>query len=435
MAVPDIQQIVAAPRSRTRPSLMVQILIGMALGIIVGLLLHAATPDIRAWAIGNVLQPLGDVFIRMMQMIVIPLVFAIMVSSIADGDERQLGTLGAKTMTYFIVVSSVAIVFGLVAANLLQPGTGANISRLQSAHMSAVQPLHGVGQFVEDVIPRNLFQAMSEGKVLSVLFFAILFGLAVSRLERDHRQRIVELAQSIAAAMYRVVAIVMMYSPVGIFGLVSVTVASFGIASLLPLAKLILATYVTIALFIVIVLGLIARMAGVSLGKLIWYLRDELVIAFTTTTSAAVMPQLMGKLEGYGVPPRIVNLTVPLGYSFNMDGGSLALGLGAMFVAQLYGIHLAWPQQAMLVITMVITSKGAAGVSGYMFVVLSATLASAGLPVEGVAFLAGVYRFMEMATTTCNVIGNALAPVVIARWEGVPASVLTPPPRAAMPTP
>jgi proton glutamate symport protein len=420
-------EMATSPR-RHAPSLMVQILIGMAAGIIVGAVLNAM-PGEREWIVPNVLQPLGDIFIRLMQMIVVPLVFSIMVATVAGSDDRKLGTLGVKTMTYFIAVTSIAIIFGIVAANILQPGSGADISQMTSVHLDSARSVHGIGQFVEDVIPRNIVFAMGEGKILSVLFFAVLFGIGVAHLPNDQRQPIVTLVKSVAAAMFRVVNIVMMYSPIGVFGLVAVTVSSFGIASLLPLAKLIVATYITIALFVVIVLGLIARVAGVSLWKLIWYIKDELLIAFTTTTSAAVMPQLIKKLEAFGVPARVVNLTVPLGYSFNMDGGSLALGLGALFVAQLYNIPLGWPEQAMLVLTMVVTSKGAAGVSGYMFVVLSATLASAGLPVEGVAFLAGVYRFMEMATTTCNVLGNALAPIVIARWEGVPAASMRPPPQ------
>lgn len=416
----------AVRRRRRTPSLMVQILIGMTAGIALGAVLNVL-PDERAWIVPNILQPLGDIFIRLMQMIVIPLVFSIMVATVAGSDDRKLGLIGIKTMAYFITVTSIAIIFGILAANILQPGTGADISRMAQVHLDSAQTVHGFGQFVEDVIPRNIVFAMGEGKILSVLFFAVLFGIAVSRLQDDQRQPIVTLVKSVAAAMFRVVSIVMMYSPVGVFALVAVTVASFGVASLLPLAKLIIATYVTIGLFVLIVLAPIARLAGVSLWKLIWYIKDELLIAFTTTTSAAVMPQLIRKLEAFGVPARVVNLTVPLGYSFNMDGGSLALGLGALFVAQLYNIPLSWPAQAMLVLTMVVTSKGAAGVSGYMFVVLSATLASAGLPVEGVAFLAGVYRFMEMATTTCNVLGNALAPIVIARWEGVPAEIMGPP--------
>jgi proton glutamate symport protein len=199
--------------------------------------------------------------------------------------------------------------------------------------------------------------------------------------------------------------------------MIAVTVANFGFASLLPLIKLIVVCYLSIAIFAIVVLGSIARLVGVSLFGLIRHIKDELILAFSSASSAAVMPQLMAKLESFGVPRSLVSFVVPVGYSFNLDGASLFLGIGTLFVAQLYGIDLSLTQQALLVVTMVLTSKGAAGVPGFMFVILSATLASAGLPLEGIAFIAGVYRLMDMPTTALNVLGNALAPLVIARWE------------------
>jgi proton glutamate symport protein len=203
-----------------------------------------------------------------------------------------------------------------------------------------------------------------------------------------------------------------------VFGMIAVTVANFGFSSLLPLAKLIMVSYVAIAFFVLVVLNLVARVCRINLFALMRHIKDELVLAFSTASSAAVMPQLMKKLETYGVPPSLVSFVVPVGYSFNLDGASLFLGIGTLFVAQLYGIDLSLGDQALLVVTMVLTSKGAAGVPGFMFVILSATLASAGLPLEGIAFIAGVYRLMEMPTTALNVLGNALAPLVIAKWEG-----------------
>ena len=209
----------------------------------------------------------------------------------------------------------------------------------------------------------------------------------------------------------------MAYSPIGVFGMIAVTVANFGFSSLLPLAKLIMVSYVAIAFFVLVVLNLVARVCGINLFALMRHIKDELVLAFSTASSAAVMPQLMKKLETYGVPPSLVSFVVPVGYSFNLDGASLFLGIGTLFVAQLYGIDLSLGDQALLVVTMVLTSKGRPG-TGFMFVILSATLASAGLPLEGIAFIAGVYRLMEMPTTALNVLGNALAPLVIAKWEG-----------------
>jgi len=210
----------------------------------------------------------------------------------------------------------------------------------------------------------------------------------------------------------------MAYSPIGVFGMISVTVANFGFSSLLPLAKLVIVAYVSMFLFGAVVLGAVARCAGISLLALVRHIKDELVLAFSTASSAAVMPQLMVKLERYGAPRELVSFVVPIGYSFNLDGAAIFLGIGTLFVAQLYGIELTMAQQAMLVVTMVLTSKGAAGVPGFMIVILSATLASAGLPLEGIAFIAGIYRIIDMATTTLNVLGNALAPLVIAKWHG-----------------
>jgi len=244
-----------------------------------------------------------------------------------------------------------------------------------------------------------------------------MFGLGVSRLPEERKAPLLAVLRGVSEAMFKVTSMIMAYSPIGVFGMIAVTVANFGFSSLLPLGKLILVSYVSIIFFTLVVLGAIARCTGIRLFGLMRHIKDELLLAFSTASSAAVMPQLMKKLESYGAPPSLVSFVVPVGYSFNLDGASLFLGIGTLFVAQLYGIDLSLADQALLVVTMVLTSKGAAGVPGFMFVILSATLASAGLPLEGIAFIAGVYRLMEMPTTALNVQGNALAPLVIARWE------------------
>jgi proton glutamate symport protein len=251
-----------------------------------------------------------------------------------------------------------------------------------------------------------------------------MFGLGVSKLSNERKEPVISLLRGVSEAMFKVTSMIMAYSPIGVFGMISVTVANFGFSSLLPLGKLILVSYVAIAFFVLVVLNLVARLCGINLFALMRHIKDELVLAFSSASSAAVMPQLMKKLETYGVPPSLVSFVVPVGYSFNLDGASLFLGIGTLFVAQLYGIELGFADQALLVVTMVLTSKGAAGVPGFMFVILSATLASAGLPLEGIAFIAGVYRLMEMPTTALNVLGNALAPLVIAKWEGRTAHCL-----------
>jgi proton glutamate symport protein len=270
---------------------------------------------------------------------------------------------------------------------------------------------------VQNIVPDNVFVAMSEAKLLSVLFFAVLFGMALNSLPREKSAPVVAVVQGISDAMFKVVSIVMAYAPIGVFGMIGATVATFGFASLLPLLKLIGVVYLALIVFALVVLGGICYLIGENIFKLIKYFRNELILAFSSAASAAVMPQLMSKLESYGVPRRIVSFVVPVGYAFNLDGASIFLGVATIFVAQLYGIDLSLSQQILLVVTMVLTSKGAAGVPGFAIIILSATLASAGLPLEGVALIAGIFRIIDSGTTTLNVLGNAIAPLVIAKWE------------------
>ncbi|OCW21883.1 cation:dicarboxylate symporter family transporter [Pseudomonas sp. S3E12] len=404
-----------------RIALVWQIMIGLLAGIAIGALLHRF-PESRPWLVDNLLQPAGDIFIKLMKMIVVPIVFACMVVGIAGhGDGKSLGRIGVKSLSYFFCITTLAIIIGLVMGNLLKPGAGTELSSLHAANITLPTSNgagHSLGQIIVGIIPDNVVNAMAQGSLLSVLFFAVMFGLGVARLPAERKDPVIALLRGVSDAMFKVTSMIMAYSPIGVFGMIAVTVANFGFSSLLPLAKLIMVSYVAIAFFVLVVLNLVARVCGINLFALIRHIKDELVLAFSTASSAAVMPQLMKKLETYGVPPSLVSFVVPVGYSFNLDGASLFLGIGTLFVAQLYGIDLSLGDQALLVVTMVLTSKGAAGVPGFMFVILSATLASAGLPLEGIAFIAGVYRLMEMPTTALNVLGNALAPLVIAKWEG-----------------
>ncbi|QOU03439.1 cation:dicarboxylase symporter family transporter [Pseudomonas fluorescens] len=404
-----------------RIALVWQIMIGLLAGIAIGALLHRF-PESRPWLVDNVLQPAGDIFIKLMKMIVVPIVFSCMVVGIAGhGDGKSLGRIGVKSLSYFFCITTLAIIIGLVMGNLLKPGAGTELSSLHAANITLPTSNgagHSLGQIIVGIIPDNVVNAMAQGSLLSVLFFAVMFGLGVARLPAERKDPVIALLRGVSDAMFKVTSMIMAYSPIGVFGMIAVTVANFGFSSLLPLAKLIMVSYVAIAFFVLVVLNLVARVCGINLFALMRHIKDELVLAFSTASSAAVMPQLMRKLETYGVPPSLVSFVVPVGYSFNLDGASLFLGIGTLFVAQLYGIDLSLGDQALLVVTMVLTSKGAAGVPGFMFVILSATLASAGLPLEGIAFIAGVYRLMEMPTTALNVLGNALAPLVIAKWEG-----------------
>ncbi len=403
-----------------KTSLVTRIIVGLVLGIVVGALLNIY-PDYKIWVSSQVLQPAGDIFIKMMKMIVAPLVFACMVSAVAgNGDSKAIGRVGVKTMFYFFVVTGIAIVCGLIIGNVAQPGTGANLSTLSAAQSLTLPSSSEGGDFgnvMLAIIPDNIVNAMAQGNLLPILFFSIIFGFGVNALDADKKRPLIAVFNAISGAMFKVTHIVMHYSPIGIFGLIGVTVSNFGLSALLPLGKLILVTYAAVLLFGLVVLGGIAKAVGINIFDLIKFIKDELILAFSTATSATVMPQLIEKVEAYGAPRSIATLVIPTGYSFNLDGASLFVGIGTLFIAQLYEIPLSLADQAVLVLIMVLTSKGAAGVPGAMFVILTATLTSAGLPVEGIAFIAGVYRLMDMPITALNVLGNALAPLVIAKWE------------------
>ncbi|WP_193747038.1 cation:dicarboxylate symporter family transporter [Dickeya sp. NCPPB 3274] len=403
-----------------RISLLWQIIIGLCLGIFIGLVLNQHQ-EYSHWIIEQVLQPAGDIFIKLMKMIVIPIVFSCLIVGIAGhGDSKSMGRLGAKTIAYFLGVTTIAILCGLVVGNVVKPGEGVDMSSMVKTSISVTGSAahgHGLGQVILGIIPDNIVSAMANGNLLPVIFFAVMFSLGLSAIEKSKKEAIITVFSGIADAMFRVTSMIMAYSPIGIFGMMGVTVSTFGAASLLPLIKLIATTYITALLFVLIIFGIIARVAGINIFSLIKFIRSELVLAFSSASSASVLPLVMQKVERFGADKSITSFVVPTGYSFNLDGASLFLGIGTLFIAQIYNIHLSLSDQLMLVATMVITSKGAAGVPGFMFVILSATLSSVGIPLEGIAFIAGVYRLMDMPNTALNVLGNALAPLVIAKWE------------------
>lgn len=409
----------------SRIGLAWQIVIGLCAGILIGVVL-SRHPDVREAAIGNYIQPAGDLFIKLIKMVVVPIVFTSMVVGIAGvGDGKSLGRIGLKTVIYFEVVTTIAIVLGLVFGNALHPGVGADIAQLGHADLSKLQSSaasaaghRGLMTLILGIIPENVLASMARGDLLPVLFFSVLLGLALQSVPKDIRQPVLDTLRGISDAMFKVTAMVMRYAPIGVAALVAVTVANFGFGSLLPLLKLVSVTYAAIVVFTVVVLGIIARLFGFNIFTVLRIIKSELLIAFTTCSSATVLPQLMKKMEDFGSPKAITTFVVPTGYVFNLDGASVYLGIGTLFVAQLYNIHLGLQEQIVLVLTMVVTSKGAAGVPGFMFVILLATLSSAGLPLEGLALIAGVDRFMDMGRTTLNVIGNALAALIIAKWEG-----------------
>ena len=399
-------------------SLAAQILIGLILGIIVGGIFYG-NPTIEVY-----LQPLGDIFLHLIKMIVVPIIISTLIVGVAGtGDMKQLGRLGGKALIYFEVITTIAIIVGLLSANLFHPGTGIDMSELSqgdiSGYVSTTEEVKDEGPFdvIVGIVPTNIIQAMAEGNMLAIIFFSVLFGLGVAAVGEKGKP-VLAFFQGVADAMFWVTNVVMKFAPIGVFGLIGVTVSKYGFGSLILLGKLAIVVYATMIFFIFVVLGLVAKFAGISLFYLIKVLKDELILAFSTASSEAVLPRIMLKMEKLGAPKDIVSFVIPTGYSFNLDGSTLYQAIAALFIAQMYGIHLSIGQQITLMLVLMVTSKGIAGVPGVSFVVLLATLGTVGIPIEGLAFIAGIDRILDMGRTVVNVIGNSLASLVIAKWEG-----------------
>ncbi|MDV7507382.1 glutamate/aspartate:proton symporter GltP [Acinetobacter baumannii] len=406
-------------------SLAWQILIALILGIVVGAVLHNQ-PEIKDSIVNNVLTPLGKIFISLIKMIVIPIVFSTLILGIAGvGSTKSLGRLGFKTILYFEIITTIAILVGLFAANIFHPGSGIDMSQLVQTDISQYKHTteevqsqsHGIIQTILSLIPTNIISSMAHGEMLPVIFFAVLFGIGLSSLPATTKDPLLNVFHAVSETMFRVTHIIMKYAPVGVFGLIAVTVANFGFASLIPLGKLVVLVYGAILFFALVVLGITAKIFSINIFTLFKILKDELILAYSTASSETVLPRIMQKMEAYGAPKAISSFVIPTGYSFNLDGSTLYQSIAAIFIAQLYGIEMSISQQVILVVTLMITSKGIAGVPGVSFVVLLATLGSIGIPVEGLAFIAGVDRIMDMARTALNVVGNALAVLVISKWE------------------
>lgn len=394
-----------------------QIILGLILGIIVGAVFYGNT------VVTSYLQPFGDIFIRLIKMIVVPIVFSSLVVGVAGvGDIKKVGKIGGKTILYFEIVTTFAIIVGLLVANLVHPGNGVNISNLATTsidkymHTAETASSHGLMDTFINIVPTNIFESLSKGDLLPIIFFSVMFGLGVAAIGEKGKP-VLAICQGVADAMFWITNQIMKLAPLGVFGLIGVTVSKFGLASLIPLGKLIITVYGAMILFVFFVLGFVAKMAGTSIISLIRLLKDELILAFTTASSEAVLPKLMEKMEKFGCSKAITSFVIPTGYSFNLDGSTLYQSIAALFIAQIYGIHLPLSAQINLVLVLMLTSKGMAGVPGASFVVLLATVGSVGIPVEGVAFIAGIDRIVDMARTVVNVLGNSLAVVVISKWE------------------
>ncbi|WP_097032108.1 glutamate/aspartate:proton symporter GltP [Sodalis endosymbiont of Henestaris halophilus] len=402
-----------------------QILFALILGVMLGTVLHNQG-ELRDWIIANILSPAGEIFIRMIKMIVVPIVVATLVVGIAGiGDTKKFGSIGFKTILYFEGITTLAIILGITLANVFHPGNGidmstlavVNISKYEQTAVEAQSDDYSLVGTILSLIPANIFVSMVKGSMLPIIFFFALFGLGLASLPQNTRVPLLNVLKAVAETMFKVTHMVMCYAPIGVFSLIAVTVATFGFASLMPLAKLVLLVYGAIIFFALVVLGSVARLCRLRIWTLICILKEELILAFSTASSESVLPRIIEKMEAYGAPAAITNFVVPTGYSFNLDGSTLYQSIAAIFIAQLYGIELSLGQEVVLVLTLMVTSKGIAGVPGVSFVVLLATLGSVGIPLGGLAFIAGVDRILDMARTALNVVGNALAVLVIAKWE------------------
>ncbi|MGN7479580.1 cation:dicarboxylate symporter family transporter [Solibacillus silvestris] len=398
-------------------SLAAQILIGLVLGVIVGAVFYG-NANVQTY-----LQPLGDIFLNLIKMIVVPIIISTLIVGVAGtGDMKQLGRLGGKTLIYFEVITTIAIVVGLLAGNLVQPGAGINMNELQKSDISSyvetteAQEEKSTFQIIVDIVPKNIVNAMAEGDMLAIIFFSVLFGLGVAAVG-ERGKPVLAFFQGTADAMFWVTNLVMKFAPVGVFALIGVTVSKFGVESLIPLGKLAILVYAAMIFFVIVVLGITARIFGINIFKLIRMIKDELLLAYSTSSSETVLPRIMLKTEKMGAPKDIVSFVIPTGYSFNLDGSTLYQAIAALFIAQMYGIDLSIMEQITLMLVLMVTSKGIAGVPGVSFVVLLATLGSVGIPLEGLAFIAGIDRILDMARTAVNVVGNTLAALVMAKWE------------------
>jgi proton glutamate symport protein len=357
-------------------------------------------------------------------MIVIPIVVASLIVGIAGtGDSKKVGSLGVKTIAYFEIVTTFAIIIGLFLANIFQPGQGVDIESAQKTDIgqyvetSEEESQKSVAETFLHIVPTNLFKSLAEGDMLAIIFFTVFFALGISKLG-ERGKPVIAFFDATAQAMFNVVNMIMKFAPFGVFALIGVTVSKFGFDSLMSLGKLIILVYAALIFFLIVVLGIIAKIANVNIFRMLAYLKDELLLAYSTSSSETVLPRIMKKMEEIGCPKSIVSFVIPIGYTFNLDGSVLYQSIAALFLAQVYGIDLTIWHQITLVLVLMVTSKGMAAVPGTSFVVLLATLGSIGVPAEGLAFIAGVDRIMDMARTVVNLVGNALAAVVMSHWQG-----------------
>jgi aerobic C4-dicarboxylate transport protein len=395
--------------------LWVHVLIAMALGVVLGYV----NPGVA-----QAMKPLGDAFIKLIRMIIAPIIFVTVVSGIYKMQSmKEVGRIGVRALVYFEVVSTLALFIGLVVALVFRPGAGVNADPRQLDAAAMAPYLGGAAKqtttdFLLNIIPSTIVGAFSEGQILQVLAISLLAGVALLRVG-DRARDVIRLIDQASDALFAMLGVIMTVAAVGTFGAMAFTVGAYGLRALWPLAQFVGAVYATCIVFVLVVLGAIARMSGYRIVKFLGYIKDEILLVLATSSSEVALPRLMAKLEQLGCRKTVVGLVVPTGYSFNTDGSAIYQSLGVMFIAQALNISLTWPQMLTIVAVMLVISKGVAGVSGSTFVTLAATLATVEtVPVAGMALLLGIERFMSMARATTNMIGNGVAGIAVARWDG-----------------
>ncbi|WP_077032696.1 dicarboxylate/amino acid:cation symporter [Pelomonas sp. KK5] len=406
---------VAASKPPLYKSLYVQVLVAIAIGVLLGHFYPKVGADMK---------PLGDAFIKLIKMLIAPIIFCTVVVGIAGmEDMKKVGKTGGLALLYFEIVSTVALIIGLVIVNLVQPGAGMNIdpSTLDTKGIASFTEKGKLGttvDFLLAIIPNTFIDAFAKGEMLQVLLIAVLFGFALHRFG-GRGTLVFDFIEKSSHVLFSIIGMIMKLAPIGAFGAMAFTIGKYGVGSLVQLGQLMACFYITCLLFIFIVLGTIARMTGFSIWKFIKYIREELLIVLGTSSSESVLPRMMAKLENLGAKKSTVGLVIPTGYSFNLDGTSIYLTMAAIFIAQATNTPLSLMQELTLLAVLLLTSKGASGVTGSGFIVLAASLNAVGhVPVEGLALILGIDRFMSEARALTNLVGNGVATVVVAKWTG-----------------
>ena len=405
-------------------SLPTQVIIALVLGVIAGLLLYGQDD------VANYIKPFGDVFLNLIKMIIIPIVFCSLALSISNlGDSKKVGSYGWKAILYFEIITTIAIGLGLIIGNLFKPGSGldpdklpkGDITKYQSSAHSAEQATtygnHLIDTLVH-IVPTNLFESMAKGELLPIIFFAVFFGLGLAAIG-EKAEPVKGFLNGTLEAVFWMINKILKLAPIGVFAFICTTVMTFGASALIPLFKLLVVVVFAMVFFVIVVLGIVARMVGISIFSIMKILKSELLLAFSTSSSEAVLPIMMKKMERFGSPKDVTSFVIPIGYSFNLDGSALYQSIAALFVAQMYDMHLSLTEQLVLMATLMIASKGMAGVPGVSIVVLLTTLTSMNITAQGLALIIGIDPLLDMVRTCVNVIGNALSTVVIAKWENV----------------